>query len=331
MDNILIEEYRDDILDNLHRGSICIVTADMKVISSVGDINKFVVMRSSAKPIQALPLLEDGIDEKYNFNSDEIAVMASSHRGEEIHIRTLENILLKTNIKEEDLIVPPVYPLNPQETKKHLMQNNPPRKIYHNCAGKHIGFILNCLEKGYDYKSYWQLDNPIQQEVINYISILASLPVENIKTCVDGCGVPAFAIPLINIAYSYFVLANSEVLNNEKLISAVKKLTSAMNASNILVSGTNAICSILLSDSNIIAKGGAQGVYCFGLKKEKIGVAIKTEDGTGEELPLIVSEILKQLNYPNKKLIEKIDSIFTKEIKNDSGLVVGYKKAVFNI
>ncbi|NCU32568.1 MAG: asparaginase, partial [Candidatus Moranbacteria bacterium] len=81
----------------------------------------------------------------------------------------------------------------------------------------------------------------------------------------------------------------------------------------------------------IIGKIGADGVYTFGLKKERIGVAVKIFDGTTDTMPHILIEILKQLNYHNQETIKRLEENFPSGFKNATGKVVGQKKAVFSL
>ena len=104
-----------------------------------------------------------------------------------------------------------------------------------------------------------------------------------------------------------------------------------MNENPDIISGTNAICTSLLMDDNIVAKGGAQGVYCFGLKEEKLGFSLKVMDGSEEQWPLIVASILEQIEYKNKDTIQRLYNLSQKEIYNDNNKLVGNKEAVFKL
>ena len=102
-----------------------------------------------------------------------------------------------------------------------------------------------------------------------------------------------------------------------------------MNAHPEMIAGTKSVCSALLQDDNIVAKGGAMGVYCFGLKKERLGFVLKIEDGSTDEWTLIIGSILEQIGYKNKTTLERLKTLFPNEIKNDNGYIVGSKKAGF--
>jgi len=175
------------------------------------------------------------------------------------------------------------------------------------------------------------LDSPAQQRIMDFISLMSGYPREKIKTGTDGCGVPVFAVPLQYIANTFLRLACPELIKDEKLRKAVERNSSLMNKYPRLISGSNAICTLLNQDDNIVAKGGALGVYCFGLRKEKLGIAYKVEDGSYDELPLIAATILEFIKYDRHATIERILNQFPKEIKNDCGKLVGEYVPVFKL
>lgn len=331
MDEILVEEYRGNLLECVHRGYICITGEDGQVIHSVGDPDFVTYMRSSAKPIQVLPILEAELDKKYNLTDKEITVMAASHRAEQWHVKALEGIMEKTGIKEDDLICLPTYPLAADAKENVLRQGGGPRRIYHNCSGKHMGILTLCTAMKYDKAMYFSIDSPAQQEILEHIAYISEYSKENIVIGVDGCGVPVFGMPMRYLSNSYRRLACPDTIDNEKTRNAVIKLSTLMNENYEMISGTNLICTLLNKDPNIVAKGGAKGVYCFGLKKERLGVSIKIIDGSEEEWPIIVASILEQLNYNNKETIDRLRKVYPETVINDNKKVVGKSKIVFRL
>lgn len=331
MDEILVEEYRGDILECIHRGHICGVGDDGEVKYSIGDPEFLTYLRSSAKPIQAIPIVKRGIDRKYDFTDKEITVLTGSHRAQTFHVKAIESIMKKVGIDEEELICLPTYPLS-QAAREELLHNNmPKRRIYHNCSGKHMGILTLCKSLGYSTEDYWDINNPAQQEILNYISIISDYPRESIKIGTDGCGVPVFAMPLKYLAKAYMRMACPDLIEDKEVRAAIEKITGLMNENNEMVSGTDLICSLLLMDKNIVAKGGAKGVYCFGLKEERLGFAIKVMDGSEEEWPFIVASILEQIGYKNKETIERLYKVFPLDVKNDNNKIVGYSEIKFKL
>lgn len=331
MDEVLVEEYRGDLVECVHRGHICGVSYDGKVKYYVGDVDFVTYMRSSAKPIQVIPVIKNGLDKKFKLEDKEIAVMTGSHRAESFHVKALESIMGKIGVDEEELICLPTYPLSTNAREELLREKMPKRRIYHNCSGKHLGILTLCRFLGCDSKGYWEKENPAQREILKHISILADYPIEKIKVGTDGCGVPVFALPMRYIANAFLRLARPELIDDKDIRDAVKKITRIMNENNEMVSNKNLICSTLLKDKNIVAKGGAKGVYCFGLKEEGLGFSIKIMDGSEDEWPFIVASILEQIDYKNKETIKNLYEIFPLELKNDNNRIVGVSKVKFKL
>ncbi|KKI89644.1 asparaginase [Bacillus sp. SA1-12] len=328
---VLVNDYRNGLLENIHPGHICGVTSMGQIKYKVGDTEHLTFLRSALKPIQAIPAIAHQIQESFKLTNRETSLIAASHRGENFHIVELEKLLDKIGVAEEELLCHPTYPLNPEAKEELLKKNQPKRKLYHNCSGKHLGMIALAKVLGVSTKGYFELDHPVQQEILKALSSISGCRMEQISTGVDGCGVPVHALPLKFIANAYLRFANPELIEDRSIQQAVIKITSMMNENPDIISGTNTICTSLLMDDNIVAKGGAQGVYCFGLKEEKLGFSLKVMDGTEEQWPLIVASILEQIDYKNKDTIQRLYLLSRKEIYNDNNKLVGNKKAVFKL
>ena len=143
----LVREYRGDTLDLTHFGYLVIVDEHSKVLYSVGDPDDIVFYRSASKPIQALPVIARGLDKKYGITEEESVIFAGSHAGEPYHIAALESILAKTGLTEDMLVMKPAVPAYAPANEARIRAGIPPRKLFHNCAGKHCALMLlqrNC-------------------------------------------------------------------------------------------------------------------------------------------------------------------------------------------
>jgi L-asparaginase II len=327
----LIEETRAGLPENIHTGIVCGVNDQAQMVYHIGDSQHQTYYRSAAKPFQALPVFLTDIIEKYQLTEQEAALFTASHRGEPYHISALESMLKKLPVVEEELYCPPSYPLNSEPREEMIRQGLRKRRLYHNCSGKHMGFITVCRELGYPIEGYWKVGHPLQQDILKLLSTLADVPLTSIQNGVDGCGVPVSAIPIERMATTYIKLACPDLIQDSKLREAVKKMTRIMNHQYKMIASEHFICSALLQDPNIVAKGGAQGVYCFGLKKERLGFALKVLSGTENVWPNIVASILEQIGYSNKKTIQSLRSLRPSVIQNDSGVKVGEIKECFTL
>jgi len=104
MSDVLLKIYRGNLVENIYRGDIAIVHKAGNHTLSFGDKEKITYWRSAAKPIQVMPVIYSGAADKYKLTDKEITIMASSHNGEEKHIKLVYKILDKINLDEKDLL-----------------------------------------------------------------------------------------------------------------------------------------------------------------------------------------------------------------------------------
>lgn len=325
---IIVEEYRGGNLENTHQGMICIVNDKKEVIYEKGDINQKVFYRSAMKPIQAIPVFTTDVIEKYNITDKEAALFTASQRGEQYHQDGLESLLKKLDLQESMLICGASYPLNEEPKRQYNWDHKPKRKLLHNCAGKHLGMLAYVREKGLDVEHYADPNYPLQQDVLKYVSELSETPLDEINHGVDGCGLPIYGVPLKNMAISYLKFAAPDLLDDDTTKQAVVSIGEVMNKHPEIVASHHFICTALLEDQNIVAKGGAQGVYCLSLKKERISIALKVLSGSELVWPILVAEILEKINYSNKDTIARLREIRSDVILNDDGDPIGATKVI---
>lgn len=327
----LIEETRSGLVENVHEGVICGINDHLETIYEVGDADQYVFYRSAAKPIQAIPAFMAHIKEKYHLTDEEATLFTASQRGEMYHIEALHTLLEKTKVQEDDLYCAASLALNAEPRDQMIREHQKKRKLYHNCAGKHLGFLAVCQEMGYPIENYWHIDHPLQQQILSILAELGEITVNDVKVGMDGCGVPVFAIPLRNMAITYLKLACPDLIKDTAVREAVIQMTRLMNENPNIVASEHFVCSVLLRDANIMAKGGAQGVYCFGLKKERIAFSLKVLSGSEDVWPNILASILEQIGYENKQTISELKSLRANIIKNDAGIEVGKINTVFSL
>ncbi len=325
---VVVEELRGGKVENIHQGIICVINDKKEVVYEKGNIESHVYYRSAMKPIQALPVFMTDIIEKHQLTQQEAALFTASQRGEKYHQEALESLMDKLGLSEELLVCGASYPLNDEPKEQYVWDHKPKRKLLHNCAGKHLGFLAYAQEKGHELSSYDDPQHPLQQEILKQIVNLSETPIDNINRGMDGCGAPVYGVPLRNMAISYLKFVAPELIGDPQTEQAVIQIGEVMNAHPEIVASHNFICTALLEDTNIIAKGGAQGVYCLALKKERISIALKVLSGSELVWPVLVAEILEKLNYSNKETIARLLAIRSKDIMNDSGKPIGETRVI---
>lgn len=330
MQDVLVEEYRGGLLDNLIRGRIAVM-GESGLVARFGDVARVTFYRSASKPMQALPVLMRGLDRQYGFTEAETTIMAGSHDGEPFHVEAILSMLDKAGFSEDDLIVPPSYPGSQAARDAFIREGKPPRKACHNCAGKHVGLLLLSRALGEPAGRYWQVDSAAQKEILRVLSVLTAVPQEQIGIGVDGCGVPVYAVPLTAIARSELCMAAPDLVEDRDIREAIERFTPLIHRHNRMMRGTGLLCSVINEDPNIVAKGGAKGVYGFGLKKQRLGVALKMEDGSEEYWALVLQAILRQLGYENQETLDKLERLSGRIVTNCLLKPVGEAKPVFQL
>lgn len=327
--SVLYEEYRGNVLECMHSGMIAVVDEN-GVICSCGDTDWDCYFRSCSKPIQSLPLLLRGLDEKYGLTGEETAMFSASHYGDPYHIALLESILFKTGLKEEQLYMRPIYPDRESEKLRLLREGKVPRKLYHCCSGKHLGMMLLARELNEKVEGYWRKESKTQTEILKVISKLTDVPERRVKLGIDGCGVPVYAVPFHRIALSFLRLQKPELIEDNLLRAAVEKNVGLIHHYPNTIAGENVVCSIVCSDLDLLGKSGAAGVYAMGIRSLGIGIVAKILDGSHEEYGSIVLHICEQLGYKCNAL-QHLSQQYSDIIYNSNQQPIGIRKAVFEL
>lgn len=333
----LISEYRFDpsedpksaTFDLMHYGYVCIVDENSNVLYSAGDCDDLVFYRSASKPIQALPVFKYGLDKLYGIKEKESVVMSASHAGEPFHVEAVESILKKGGFSEDILCMKPTHPGSESANEARIRAGIPERKVFHNCSGKHSALLLIQKYLGGVPEDYWKVDTPVFREIADTIGAVAET--DRMKIGVDGCGVPVFAVGMKNIAISYKNLACPDKIRDEGLQRAAIDNVNRIMRHPEMIRGTDFLCSIMNEDPNIIAKGGANGVYGFGLKEQRLGIAFKFIDGTEAAWPFMIKEILKALGALKPEHEKRLDILHPTYFVNDNDRIVGERRCEIQI
>lgn len=333
----LVSEYRFDpsedpksaTFDLMHYGYVCIVDENSKVLYSAGDCEDLVFYRSASKPIQSLPVFKYGLDKLFGLEEKESVILSASHAAEACHVEAVESILKKGGFSEDILCMNPTRPTNEAANEARIRAGLPLRKVYHNCSGKHAGLLLMQKYLGGKPEDYWKVDTPVFKEVADTISTMAET--DNMKIGVDGCGVPVFAVGMKNIAVSFKNLACPDKIRDERLAAAAIDNVGRIQRHPEMIRGSGYPCTVMNMDPNIIAKGGANGVYGFGLKKQRLGVAFKLIDGTEAAWPFLLLEILKAVDALTPEHEQRLLQLHPTLFVNDNDKIVGERRSEIKI
>lgn len=332
MSEVLVTVERGQLVESLHRGDIAIVSANGDVISSVGDIEKIVFARSSMKPLQTIPIIETGAADQYQFDDGDLALACASHNGERQHTERAASILARLDLEVANLKCG-THPPRRQEAYEELIKSGGEvTPIHNNCSGKHSGMLATAKHMNETVDDYYKIEHPVQQRILSVISELTDVPVDDIQIGIDGCGVPVHGIPLRNLALGFARMADPIGLEETRQQS-IRRVTDAMMNAPEMVGGTSRFCTDFMKhmDGKMFGKVGAEGVYCVGVPKAGIGIAVKIEDGNSRATNAVIMEILSQMDLIDEKEAEALESYHFPTLLNARKEKVGMLKPVFSI
>lgn len=327
-DQTLTVMLRGGLPENAHRGRISVVaTTDGSEVYSVGDTDAPTYVRSTAKPMQAIASLANGLAEAFGFDSRHLALMGASHRGSPEQMAVLEEMLALTGVPEEALAVGATLPAGSRSRDAYVAGGGRPRKLFHTCAGKHLGVLAYSKLKGWPLEGYIHPDHSAQRDVLDAVARWTGEEASRVTVGRDGCGFPVAAMPLRRLALGYGRLACPELAASAgadaAAVAAADAMTRAMNAHPLLVEGDRRLASILLADPNVVAKSGAHGVFAFGLRRERLGVAFTVANGTEIAWPYIAKALLERFGSLAEETKQQLKAAFPAEFLNDAGEKAG--------
>ncbi|MFD2044714.1 asparaginase [Ornithinibacillus salinisoli] len=330
-----IQVYRGDYVESTHDVHIAIVKPNGELVSYYGDTNRLTFARSSMKPFQAVPVVESGAMEAFDFTERELSLFCASHSGEPIHRESVAAVLQKLHLEESHLQCGTHVPRDMDSYNQLIRSGGELTPFYSNCSGKHAGMLAGCVQQQMDVETYRELTHPYQQQIIDVIANVSSFASDEIKTSVDGCGVPVHRVPLFHMALAFSRLASPDKWSegDKQRRNALKRIRKAMSTYPEMVAGTNRFDSDLMNvfDGRIVAKGGAEGVHCFGDKETGLGVAIKVDDGNARGTNVAAMEVLKQLKVGNSAIWEQLDHYHNAPVLNARKEKIGAIRAHFTL
>ena len=295
MDALAVAVTRGGIRESLHRVHVAVADARGRIRASAGDPYLITFLRSSAKPLQALPLVESGAADAFGLGESELAIACASHAGGAVHTAAATALLRKAGLTPAALRCG-IHAPEDREAAEALAGQAPVR-LHNNCSGKHAGMLAVCVHRGWDPATYLDPEHPLQAEIRALVTAVAgATPV--IGT--DGCGVPTFGLPLAAMATAFARLGSGETLPAGRAAAAVR-LAAAMAAHPELVSGPGHFNTEFLRRHGAawMLKGGAEGLWCGALRGPGgLGLAVKAEDGSGRGSTPAFLAVLEALGLP---------------------------------
>ncbi|MHB1168763.1 MAG: asparaginase [Longimicrobiales bacterium] len=324
-----VEVRRGAVVESRHEVSVAVADGDGVLRATAGDPELFTYARSAIKPLQALPLVQDDVAERFGFGGVELAVACASHGGEPCHVEAVQGMLQRIGLDEHALACgahPPMYQPAAQALRD---AGRAATRIHNNCSGKHAGMLALARAHGWPVAGYHDVDHPVQQRMLQVLTHWSGVAPEEIAIAADGCGVATFALPLSGLARAFGAFAAAARRGERGPATIVK----AMANHPEYVAGTARLCTELTraSGGRIIAKVGAEGVYCAAVPGAELGIALKVEDGARRAAEPALLAVLHALGVLSDDEIGMLARYAEPVLRNTRGERVGELRAVVEL
>ena len=246
MDAIRVTVRRGAVVEAVHRVHVRATDG-----TSYGD-DVYCFLRSSLKPIQAIPLAEAYDD----LDTDELAIACASHQAEPAQLTAVRKLLARASVAADEL-------------ENGHQAGRPDGKLGHNCSGKHAGMLAACRANDWPLHPYCDLEHPLQRRIAEFVGAR--------ELAIDGCGVPTFAMRLSEMS--------------ELFLRTPVRMQDAMIAHPELIGGQGADDTDLMqAKPGWFAKRGAEGLMCAA--GDGVAWTIKVEDGSNRALRPVIGLLL---------------------------------------
>ena len=278
---------RGGLTEAVHRVH-AVAVHDGAVIAKAGDSRLLAFLRSSSKPLQAIPVARVRAD----LDDRDLAIASASHLADEAQLAAVRALLAKAPASEDELECGP--------------EGEPPSRLKHNCSGKHAGMLALCRARGWRSEGYRLEGHRVQREMLTIHAEASEVAEDEIRTAIDGCGVLTFGLPLERMAHAFVRLPDLE---------GGDRVVAGMRAHPDLIRGPTASDTRLMKAlPGWMAKGGAEGLLCAA--GGGIGVALKAEDGNGRALGPAAAAFFRQLDLD-------LSDLAVVPLENSRGELVG--------
>lgn len=281
---------RGSVVEARHRVH-AVAWRDGGVVEQAGEPRLVSFLRSSSKPIQALPLVRARDD----LDTREIAIACASHRAEPAQLDAVRRLLAEAPAREREL-------------ECGIQEGRPSDPLHHNCSGKHAGMLALCRARGWRSEGYRHEAHRVQRAMAAAHADAAGVDEDSMPTAVDGCGVVTFALSLERTAAAFSRLP---------ALSGGERIAEAMRGHPELIGGGGqADTELMRAMPGWIAKGGAEGLMCAAAP-DGLGIALKVEDGSHRPMRPALHAFLGRLG------LELPDDFARVPVRNAHGEDVG--------
>lgn len=341
---------RNGVIENTHTVHAAVVDSTGRLLFSLGDPERLTLIRSAAKPMQALAVVETGAFEAYGLDEADLALAIGSHSSEDAHIARAQAMLDKVGASESSLRCGPHHPNSEEVYKSWIRKDFQPTAITSNCSGKHVTMLAASRLLGAS-DDYHLPNHVVQLRIKKTFEELCGAEGQNVRWGCDGCNLPTPACSVTTLANIFMQFPETmdaldrgdPVVASAPRSHAIARVYNAMVDYPYEIAGKDRFCTILMSnfEKQVIGKIGAEGGYGIGVRASEdtrrlgaigaLGIGVKIEDGSLEIVYAVVAEILEQLQIGTPEMRDSLKSFHHIKRINTAKVETGKVSFAFDI
>ena len=315
-DALTVQTTRGSVLEMESHVNAVIADGGGRVVEAFGEVDRRLPLRSTAKLLQALALVESGAADAFAVTASELTLACASHNGEDGHAASVESWLARLGLGEADLQCGAALPKQRQIADEFLAHGGRPSRIRHNCSGKHSGFLTLSAQLGADPARYLDRTGPAQRAALALVAERCGTVLGDDDIVGDGCGAPCPCVSLGAVARGWA----SVMVDPPGAAGA--RIRSAIAANPWYLAGTGRFDTALieLTGGRVISKVGADGMHIAMAPDVALVVATKAVDGSR----VAAEEALVHLLTRNGAITaDDAVRLPRASVRDDAGRVVG--------
>ncbi len=257
---------RSGLPESFDEVAVIALDVDGTVLFASGDVDREMFYRSAIKPFQAITARRFGL----NLPHEHLAVTCASHGGFPVHLEIVGQILRDHGFTQNDLQCTPGRPLSLDADRYQASRGRTaPERVFHNCSGKHAGWLAACATGTLDPHTYLDPHHPLQAAVIETMREYSQADPRPVG--VDGCGAPTLRGTVTTLATAFARLTTEP---EAQPIATAMATYGALVADNVRSDGRVAVTW------GGPVKVGAEGSVA--MARHGIAIVAKSESGTSE-------------------------------------------------
>jgi L-asparaginase II len=312
---LTVQTTRGGVLEMESSVVAVIVDRDGRLVESFGEVSRRVPLRSTAKPLQALALIESGAADALGVSPAELTLACASHNGEDGHVEAITAWLARDGLDETALQCGEALPYLRSIADDYLSSGGHRSRLRHNCSGKHTGFLTLGVHLGADPATYLDRSGSVQSAALAIVAERSGSSLGDDDIVSDGCGAPCPCLTLEALARGWSSLLD------DSAGSSGARIRSAITANPWNLAGTDRFDTAMVSSTGgrVISKVGADGLHIAMIAGVGV-VATKSLAGSGTA----AEEALLHLLASNGWLADaEVESIPRASVRDDAGREVG--------